>query len=69
MRLPPDSSKKTTLRYLPTKDKPYVDTITDYNGVTQTVEIECCATITEIPFNLYVNGAWLDFIRDKQRRL
>lgn len=69
MRLPPDDSKKTTLRYFPPKDKPYEDDITDYNGITQHVQIECCASIIEIPFNLYVSSAWLEFMKDKQRRL
>ena len=69
MRLPPDNSKKTTLRYFPPKDKPYVDTITDYLGNTQQVEIETCATITEVPFNLWVSGMWIDFIKEKQKQL
>lgn len=69
MRLPPDDSKKTTLRYYPPKDKPYEDDITDYNGVTRHVQIECCASIIEIPFNLYVSSAWIDFMKEKQRRL
>lgn len=69
MRLPPDRSAKTTLRYFPPKDKPYEDTIIDYQGNVQNVQIECCATITEIPFNLWIKGEWLDFIKEKQRRL
>lgn len=69
MRLPPDESKKTTLRYFPQRDKAYVDTITDYLGNTQKVEIETCATITEVPFNLWVSRMWIDFIKEKQKQL
>jgi hypothetical protein len=68
MRLPPDSSGKTTLRYYPKRDKPYCDTITDEQGHTQNVEIECCAVITEIPFNLFMSQDWLLFLNMEQSK-
>ena len=68
MKLPPDSSGKTTLRYYPKKDKPYCDTIADEQGHTQKVEIECCAVITDIPFNLFMSQDWLLFLNMEQSK-
>lgn len=56
------NSMKTTMRYYPKKDKPYIDTITDTQGHTQTVKIDTCGVITNIPFSLSMNGEWLKLI-------
>ena len=57
------SSMKTTLKYYDKKDKPYTDTITDYQGHTEHVEIDTCAVITDIPFKLTMSETWLQMIK------
>lgn len=66
MVIPANNSLKTTLRYYDKKDKPYTDTITDYQGHTQEVEIDTCAVITEIPFALNMQK-YLDFLEYMKR--
>lgn len=56
------SSMKTTLRYYDKRDTPYEDTITDLQGHTQKVKIDTCAVITDIPFQLFMSGTWLNLI-------
>lgn len=66
------NSMKTTLKYFDKKDKPYIDTVTDYQGHTETVEIDTCAVITDIPFRLTMKETWLKMIeywKEEEKRL